>query len=415
MLRATMTLALAAAAAATSAQVPTYTTFDLQVRSNIVDGFNLPANSSFNSGTPAIDGDGRVGMRLLAISGDGTRQGIWLGPGDGTGAVAWDFTDTDAVIGDLALDGAGGAVFPINWAASTTNGVWAWTPGGGGTLLTTLPIGASYWSSVGVNSAGQVGYYVSFASGHAWVSVDGGAVHYHAVNQSALPTSPWFYLFTPAFNDTRQIAGKVSVANHDQQQVRIFESDGSSSLIAENDDLSPASPYVSFRNSVALTDDGRVAFVAGLVGGGTGVFLSDGATTVEIATTADPEVSEVEYFAPAVNAAGQVAFRGVDGAGLQAIFVGNGTSLVRVIGAHDLLPTDLGTARIDQNNASDPVFGGAPALAPNGDLAFVAALTPPDNDQVEWGSGLFVARAGTVFTDGFESGATTHWTTTVGG
>jgi hypothetical protein len=32
--------------------VPAYDTFELQARANIVDGFNLLANSSFNSKTP---------------------------------------------------------------------------------------------------------------------------------------------------------------------------------------------------------------------------------------------------------------------------------------------------------------------------------------------------------------------------
>ena len=63
-----------------------------------------------------------------------------------------------------------------------------------------------------------------------------------------------------------------------------------------------------------------------------------------------------------------------------------------MIGEHDLVPTDLGTARIDQNDSS-VVFGGNVAINDHGDIAFNAALTPEDNDQIEWGSGMFIAYA----------------------
>jgi hypothetical protein len=390
-----------------------YGPYDLFVRSNIVDGYQLPANSSFNSADPAIDAAGRVGIQLLAIAGDGTARGIWLGEADGSGGVAWQFNDTDGLVSGVSLDGIGGAWFAVNGASSVNNGVWH-SPGTGADLVTQLPIGTSYWAAIEVNDSGEVGYQANFAAGRAWVSFASGATAIHATDSAALGSSPYSYIFTPSFNNARQIAGKVSVTTFDQQEIRVFESNGSSSLVAQNDELDVSSPYASFNNSVALTNDGRVAFIAQLAAGGTGLYLSDGVTTVEIATTADPEISSFEYFAPSVNDAGQVAFRAVDGAGLQTIFVGDGISLERVVTEHDLLPTDLGTGRVDQNNATDSVFGGAPALAPSGDVAFVAALTPPDNDQIEWGSGVFVARAG-LFRDGFESGDPSHWSTAVGG
>ena len=58
--------------------------------------------------------------------------------------------------------------------------------------------------------------------------------------------------------------------------------------------------------------------------------------------------------------------------------VGDGTALVRVVGEHDLVETDLGTARIDQNDNS-VVFGGSVDINDRGDLAFNAALTPPSS------------------------------------
>jgi len=44
-----------------------------------------------------------------------------------------------------------------------------------------------------------------------------------------------------------------------------------------------------------------------------------------------------------------------------------------------------------------------------GDVVFIAALTPADNILVEWGSLLYIAAAGRIFADGFESGDTSRW------
>jgi hypothetical protein len=150
---------------------------------------------------------------------------------------------------------------------------------------------------------------------------------------------------------------------------------------------------------------GQVAFVSTLQAGGRGVFLSDGTTTLTIATTTAPgtQVTDVEFFAPAVNDAGVVVFRAKDLAGRRAIWAGDGSNLKRVVTHLDILPSDLGPARVEQNDAS-PVFGGAPSINAGGDVAFNAALTPPGDNQVEWGTGVYVALAaqkGDMNCDGF--------------
>jgi hypothetical protein len=66
--------------------------------------------------------------------------------------------------------------------------------------------------------------------------------------------------------------------------------------------------------------------------------------------------------------------------------------LVRVVAEHDLIPTDLGEGRIDQHDGS-VCFGGGVAINDRGDIGFMASLTPSGNNQVEWGSGMFIAYA----------------------
>ena len=135
---------------------------------------------------------------------------------------------------------------------------------------------------------------------------------------------------------------------------------------------------------------------------------SEGFTATEIARVGGPgPITELPSFAPAINAAGLVAFRARD-AGGDAIYLGDGETLLRVVGNGDVVGTDLGVAQLGQNVASSPVFSGKPAINAHGDIAFVAGVHPQGNDQVEWGSGVFVAYAtpkvdDLVFADGFEA------------
>ncbi len=393
---------------ASAAELPSYDgSIELQMRSNIVDGFNLPANSSFNSKSPAIADSGRVAVSLGIVGGDVDTVGLWLG-GSGMGSVVW--TDSSgAFISDCSLNNSGLAVFPLGFASP--DGLYFYDDAGGTSgLLTNKPIGSSAWTGAEVNASGRTGFRASFSGQHAWVSFDGEASPpYHALVVGLEPTSPYWYLYTPSFNDQRMIAGKASLAaDHNADQIIICDSLGGCTVLVEDADADPGSPFSSFQNSVSLTNTGLVAFNAGLVGGGSGVFLTDGSTVTTIATTAMPEISAIDYFAPRANEHGQVVFRAVDGAGLMAIFVGDGQGLVKVVTEHDLVPTDLGEARIDQHDSS-VVFGGAPDINNAGDVAFHGTLTPADNNQIEWGTGLFIAYGSLVFSDGFESGDTGGW------
>ena len=381
--------------AGAAANVPEYTDFQLQARANFTGAFNLP-DGAFPSGpTVRVNDAAEVTFKVNAIPG-GDVRGVWFG-GNGDGQIVYT-SPTGASMGDPSLSNAGFVVFDLSYV--TPDGLFFYdaTDGSSG-FLTDRPIGASYWGSPTVNDAGNVGYRASFGSDHAFVSYDGGlSPAYHALEATLDATSPYSYLFTPAFNNARQIAGKVRLGPAGQygesqpDEIRLFDADGSSTLIAEDVDSNSASPYTRFYNGVAVNDTGWVAFTAYLAAGGRGIFLSDGITTRTVVTTVGGEVSDIEFFTPAVNNAGLVTFRAFDTAGLRAVWAGDGVTLRRVVTEHDILPTDLGPARIDEHLDSNPVFGGGLSINAYGDIAFYCSLTPPDDNQIEWGSGAFVAR-----------------------
>jgi hypothetical protein len=388
-------LALAAPALA---EVPDYATFELQARSNIVDGFNLPAGSSFNSGTIALNDAAQVAFRLVSVGTTG-RGGIWFGAA-GNGEVVYT-APPDPIVADPSINNLGLVAFE-QYDFGGSDGVFIYDPAAGDTTLAVPPggpFGHLFLASPQINDAGQIGFRGKDGGNRqGFYADDAGSQARYVAETSIDPQSPFAFLFTPSFNGNSKIAGKGRIGGTGGSQpdeIRLWLADGSSTLIVEDDDGDPASPYSSFDNGVDLTDADAVAFIANLAAGGRGVFLSDGTTTIEIATTNDPDVSDIEFFHPAANSAGLVAFRGKDGQGLQAIFVGDGTTLRRVIGEHDLVPTDLGDARIDQHDSS-VVFGGGVDINEGGDIGFACTLTPPDNNQIEWGSGMFIAYADAV-------------------
>lgn len=388
-------------AAGAFGNVPGYETIQLQVRSNFSvnpgGSYNIPGDHFFGSATPALNDNGQVSVLIGTIAGSAAKK-VWFG-GGGSGGLVYTSPD-DAFLSDVAINNAGRIVFPqdfvspsgvifVDTAAGNTNGV-AVAPGG--------PYGISGFGSPRINASGQIGYRGTNGFGQSFVSADGASQARHVTEASVDAASPYSFLFTPSFNDNRQIAGKArrgaqgETGGSQPDEIRIWNADGTSVLIAEDRDSDPASPYTSFDNSVSLNNRGQVAFAANLAAGGRGIFLSDGSTTVQIAQSGAGGVGNIEFFSPVVNDRGAVAFRSFDSAGLRAVWVGDGESLRKIVTEHDLVPTDQGTARIDQNDSA-PTFGGGVSINYCGDVAFHATLTPPDNNQIEWGSGIFVAFA----------------------
>lgn len=406
-----------ALAPAGHAALPEYATIELQARSNLLvndEGWNLPPGSSFNSISASIADDARVAFRVQVVPDEvdpgQSRPGVWLG-GHGSGGLVWT-GDIDALIDNEAcINEAGDIAFTVS-DSGVGNSLYLYDASAGSAgAIGTLPVIPNSYGSPCVNASGDIGFQASFASGRAYAARIGGTTTIYAGDANVVPGSPWTYLYTPSFNDAGTIAAKVATSadQFTAVEIRAFHADGSSERLLANQATDAASAWSKFDNSLALAGDGRIAVIATRAADNRRVVLrSDGTTTTEIAAV-DPAgtILELDSFAPAINSHGWVAFRARDAQG-QAIYLGDGESLLRVVGNGDVVQTDLGTAQLGQNVESSPVFAGKPAINANGDIAFVAGVYPQGNNQVEWGSGVFVAHVDdTLFVDGFEV-APTH-------
>ncbi len=402
------TLLLLLSAQPALAQVPDYSTLELQARTNLpVNGpsFNLPSGSSFNSITVSINDEAEVAFKVQILPGTNA-AGIWFG-GAGMGGIVCESENLeDVFVTDVSLDNTPRIAFGQTFG--NNNGLYVCDPAvPASTLVTALPLGTTSWGSPQLQDNGSIGYRASFSGGRAWVAFAAGNATIYAAEAAIMPGTGIGFLFTPAYGSTARIAGKVQVLadgptpQHDQ--IQLNDGTGSVTTLAITRNADPDSPFNGFDNSVGINGFDQVAFIASLFGGGRGVYrVQTGQAPVEMARTGVDGLVEIEFFAPAINDSGLVVFRGRDATG-QAIFVSDGSTLHKVVSQGDTVPSDLGPATIGQNDAS-PVFGGGAVINNNGDVAFTAALHPPGNNQIEWGSGVYVAYASAdkLFSDGFE-------------
>lgn len=361
---------------------------------------NLPADASITGITsPALNDSGTVVMQVFRNDGGGDFARHLFRSQNGVGELIAS-APAGALISDPSINTSGDIAFEVTQTAAQ-NGIWLFRRQTSElSRVSAAPLGANGWGFLKLNDQGVFGYRAQFTGGQSLVSLAlPNTVTVYASESGIDVASPYNFVFAPAFNNALQIAAQVRRVDGNSTEIRRFEANGSSQRIAAQRALDPDSPFFAFDSSVAINQAGEVAFIATLgTGGGAprGVFRGSPAGITAIARVGESCVSEIEFFPPAINDAGQVVFRGRDLQGRQTLFVGSGAGgLTRVVvRGLTVLPSDLGDAVVTRPLASESAFVGRPAINNLGEIAFIADLGQATNPSTGLGRALYRVSGG---------------------
>lgn len=385
-------------------------THQIQVRGNLAanpgPSFNVPHGTTFSSTTVALNNSGVVATKISTI-GLTSNQGIWSGPGNGTGGIVATGPDIDTALwSDVSIGNTGRIILPVSSSAS--DGLYRrdTVDAPGVTFMTKQPLGSTSWSGVRVANNNNVGYKAGFSG-------DSAIVRYNpTTNTNTVYASQsgnnYGFIFTPWMNNNEQFVSRVTnnnVPTTNDDQVRKFNADGSSSLVVqEGQVISGWGTVTGIFLNASMNDSGEVAVILQRSAGGSTLFKisADGNTFTQIATAnASNPVGGVRSFpgfTPIINNNGLVAFRAQDvnlsdPTSHDVVMVGDGTNLIKVIGERDSVLTDLGPGQIGQETLGSPAFAGNIAFNDSNQVAYTAGVYPLGDDQTEWGTAVFLATA----------------------
>ena len=342
-----------------------------------------------------------------------------------------------------ALNDAGQAAF-VGFLAGTSGGLSddrGIFRGDGGTLTQVARAGQaapdnngsfSDFDNPALNDAGQAAFFGSLAGttgggsdNEGLFRGDGTTLTQIVRRGQAAPDGNGSFSFfgSPALNDAGQVAFNGSLTGTSggfNDDSGIFRGDGTTLTQVARAGQAAPDGNGSFSDffSPVLNDVGQAAFVGFLTGtsGGfsddLGFFRGDGTTLTQIVrrgqAAPDGNGSFSDFFSPALNDAGQVAFNGeltgTGGGGSDnlGIFRGDGTTLTQVARDGQAAPTSDGTL---EGVLLNLFF--APALNDLGQLAFLGDIDLQDGGSTSDEFGLFfyddllgltsVARTGDAF------------------
>ena len=367
----TASAAILLASAASAAAAPSFS-----LASAAIPGDNnLPFDISLTNATPDINNNRDIAVNFLDAN---ANDGIFI-TRNGIGATV---RLTPAVATDPRINNNADAVW-YEFFGPEPEGVWgSLNNSSASNLVTPGPLGTNSISTPQIDDQQRVAFRASFGgNAQALTILDNGSFNTVATTSAADPASPFSFIYTPRFNNQNQIAAKVDTgptAGSPPEQIRLFNADGSSTLIAANNADAPGSIFQgSFDNSVDANDNAQVVFTARdtsiAATNADAVVVGDANTTTIIASTLDPDISNIQFFAPAISASGLAAFIADDATGNESIFAGDGNHLIKVVTTGDAIDTPLGTKFI-----APDALSGSLAMNDQGDIAFSAFLNNAD-------------------------------------
>lgn len=369
------------------AVIPDYAKPEILARANGPDYYNLPPMSFLNSTTATINNNGDVAFKLMAVEGQAV-QGLWV-----NGQVVYRAPE-DKVMTDPVINDDGKVVFSI-FEEFSSEGVFVYDLKTSAVdhVLKNQSKDIIAFGYLQMLTGGEIFFRATHpGQDHSFFEFSGGLKKVFSEGEDTLGFKP-SYLFGPMVNNQRQMASKIRLGNKMDwadtfpDQILLMNADHTHRIIAEDQKTNSLSPYKGFANSVSLSENGLVAFVGVLKDGKKTLVVDNQGTQTRFATEGLDDISEMELFAPQVNAQGLLVFRAKNNKGQRGIYLADGQSVHRVIGENDEIPTDMGMGRVF-SNPNIPAFGGNVRINDRNEIVFYVLLKSAIGNH-DWGSGIY--------------------------
>lgn len=384
-----------------NAALPEYEAPQILARANISDGYNLPPLSFLSNTNPVINNNGDVSFRVMALEGQND-QAIWVKSSEEDFGEIVYVAPEQRFITDPSINDSGKIVFNLH-DEGVTEGLFVLDSKAMQVdqVLSPDDLPIKYYTYPQIKNNGHIFFratndendrsFYEFARGKLNQIISEG------IDGQAIKSS---YLFKPAVNDAGYIAFKSRLGEKGQwdesapDQILILAPGNESKnvvskliTIAKDQDSDSKSPYLRFGNSVSISKQGAVAFMAFLSDMKKTIVVSKDNVLTTIATEGSDDILEIELFTPTINNLGNVVFRAIDSSGKRGIFVANGKEVKKIISEGDEVLTDLGSGRI-LSNPNYPGFGGDVDMNDEGEIVFNCVVV--DEENKELGSAVYM-------------------------
>lgn len=389
-------------AASAMAQKISYQAPDILARASMEGTLNLPPVSFLNSTSVALNNNGDVSFRVMAVAGK-PQQGIWYKAANEKAGKVIYVGPEDYYVAEPVLNNKGQATFNL-FTEAFSETVYIYNPlsqkvekvmdGGkekfySQSYLKVLDSGDIVFR--GTTKSDDRGFFL-FSGDLKTIAIEGEKTF-------DVPTS---YLFKPAVNTHGQWLFKMREGDHrdwgnDRSDQIILLTPNkenphsfSKTLIAQDKNGMPGSKFVSLDNSPSLADSGAIVFTAKLENKKKALVLHQGGVQTILAEEGKDGIVEFEMFNAKVNSSGVAAFRAKNTKGLRGIYVATKSEVQRIIGEGDMIPSDLGPQYVMMKDGF-PGLAGDVEINDRGDIVFAAVVSSLLDKHL--GDAVYILRA----------------------
>lgn len=370
-------------------------------RSNVKDSYNLPPLSFIANAAPSINNNGEIAFKVIATGEEGL-QGIWVKTNEDQNGKILFTAPEDLVVTDPVINNHQKVVFSL-FDDMHSEGVFVLDANEVkvNQVIDPKKYKLDFYTYPAINDKNEIYFrgtnklndrsIYHFAKEMDSIIDEGDDVN------GATPS----YLFRPAINQKGQVAFKMRMGkkgawdDSNPDQIALFTPSNDPNVsptitsIAVDFDADKTSSYKSFLNSVGISNEGHVSFVSLTDDGRLQLNLYYPDKIIKkIAIENEGDILNIEMFSSKVNKQGHILFRGKDKRGKRSLFFYNGFEVVKLISVGDDIDSDLGPAKI-LDNEYYPGISGEVDINDNDQIVF-CALIQSAKDNREWGQGIYL-------------------------